>query len=57
MLSKDMKLARNCMVIIAVGMVIFYVWRMYKYFPGEPPMSYYYGNLLKRIFNVGIIGG
>lgn len=50
MLSKDMKLTRNCMVIIAVGMVIFYVWRMYKYFPGDPPMSYYYGNLLRKIF-------
>lgn len=30
-------------------MVAFYVWRMFRYYPGEPPMSYYSGNLLSRI--------
>lgn len=28
------------------GMVLYYVWRMYCYFPGEAPMEYYEGNLL-----------
>lgn len=27
------------------AMLIFYAWRMIKYFPGEPPMSYYSRNL------------
>lgn len=45
-----------CVVII--GMVVYYVWRMYRYFPGAPPMEYYSGNLLLRIFRVfeGIFG-
>ena len=37
---------------VAVGMVLFYIYRMIRYFPGEPPMSYYRGNLLLRLIQV-----
>lgn len=36
--------------IILIFMLLFYIWRMLYYFPGEPPMSYYGRNLL-RVFN------
>lgn len=32
-------------IIIVVGMIGYYIWRMLRYFPGNPPMSYYYHNL------------
>lgn len=31
---------------IMIGMLLFYIWRMLRYFPGDPPMSYYRRNLL-----------
>lgn len=34
-----------------VLMVIYYVWRMYRYFPNRPPMSYYRYNLLRMVMN------
>ncbi len=36
--------------LILVLMMLFYVWRMIRYFPGEPPMSYYGGNLLRGVW-------
>lgn len=33
--------------VIIILMLLFYVWRMLRYFPDEPPMSYYGGNLLR----------
>lgn len=38
--------------IILVSMMGFYIWRMFRYFPEEPPMSYYRYNLLHHIFVV-----
>lgn len=38
--------------VIGILMIMFYIWRMLRYFPGDPPMSYYYGNLLLRIKNI-----
>ena len=32
-------------VMLIVCMILYYIWRMIHYFPGEPPMSYYYRNL------------
>lgn len=34
---------------ILLGMVVFYFWRMYRYFPGDPPISYYRGSVLWQI--------
>jgi hypothetical protein len=33
-------------ILIIIAMLIYYIWRMIYIFPGEPPMSYYYRNLL-----------
>lgn len=36
-------------ILLILSMTLFYIWRMMHVFPGEPPMSYYTGNLLHRI--------
>ena len=33
--------------VLMVLVILFYGWRMWMYFPGEPPMSYYERNLLR----------
>ena len=38
-------------VVVLALMIPFYAWRMLMYFPGEPPMSYYYGSLLGRLLS------
>lgn len=38
-----------CYAIIAL-MILVYLYRMYRYFPGEPPLCYTSGNLLERVF-------
>lgn len=43
---------RNCAAVVGIAMILFYVWRMYEFFPGDPPMSYYSGNLLSRVWAV-----
>lgn len=45
---KSMKILAG---IALVALVIFYIYRMVRYFPGEPPMSYYSGNLLHTCKN------
>ena len=47
--NRGMKFLFTIVIIIAVAMIIFYVWRMYMYFPGNAPMSYYYGSLFGKI--------
>lgn len=37
--------------IMLCGMVVFYIYRMLRYFPGNPPMSYYSNNVLHFIKN------
>ena len=39
-------------VVCVILMVIYYVWRMYRCFPDQPPMSYYHYNLLRTITDV-----
>ena len=39
-------------VVCVVLMVIYYVWRMYRHFPDQPPMSYYHYNLLRLFMDV-----
>ncbi len=39
-------------VITMVGMIIFYIWRMVTQFPGDPPMTYYSGNLINRFLTL-----
>ena len=45
---KSMKILAG---IALVALVIFYIYRMVCYFPGESPMSYYSGNLLHTYKN------
>lgn len=40
------KLKAGLIVLMAL-VILFYGWRMWMYFPGEPPMSYYERNLLR----------
>ena len=47
--GKNMKNWFWAVVIVAIAMIIYYVWRMYMYFPGESPMSYYNGSVLGKI--------
>lgn len=37
--------------VLAGCMLLFYFYRMYRYFPGELPICYTEGNLLERIFS------
>lgn len=42
---------RKAAFAVLAAMVLFYIWRMYRYFPGEPPMSYYRNNVIQRILD------
>lgn len=35
--------------VLAAGMLVYYVYRMYMYFPGKAPICYTSGNLLERL--------
>nr|WP_294463638.1 DUF2752 domain-containing protein [uncultured Sellimonas sp.] len=48
-LHREVRSLQKYLILLLAGMLIFYMYRMIRYFPGEPPMSYYPGNLLNRI--------
>lgn len=50
--KKKMPFLRVCLIVTLAAMLVFYVWRMYRYFPGEPPMSYYEGNLIQGVIHL-----
>ena len=39
-------------VVTALAMIMFYIWRMYTMFPHTSPMIYYDRNCLKNILNI-----
>lgn len=45
----DMERLKKLLAVSVFAMLLFYVYRMCRYFPGEPPMSYYNDNLLHRL--------
>lgn len=47
--KNKMPVLRRCLTVTLIAMLIFYGWRLYRYFPGEPPMSYYKENVLYRV--------
>lgn len=49
--KKSKWIIRSLMIII-IGMLVFYAYRMLTDFPGTPPMSYYENNLLQKIVNL-----
>ncbi|MBQ5851894.1 MAG: DUF2752 domain-containing protein [Lachnospiraceae bacterium] len=46
-----MKYVKGLMICIAVGMVLFYIYRMITMFPEIEPMIYYEGNYINRILD------
>lgn len=52
MLRKTPEWLKWMAIICIIGMIVFYIWRMFMYFPGEPPMSYYSENLLAKIYKM-----
>lgn len=50
LLGKPAKGALQLGGVLAGGTLIFYLYRMYRYFPGEAPIGYTGGNLLERAF-------
>ena len=51
-LKKDVKCLIKYAAAGMAALILFYIYRMIRYFPGEPPMTYYYGSLGYRIFSV-----
>lgn len=49
LLKKEMAVLKWFAVSVLCAMILFYIWRMFRYFPGEPPMSYYRYNLLRSL--------
>ena len=49
---KDTKKAWKILAMLGILMILFYIWRMLRYFPGNPPMSYYYGNVLLNLHHI-----
>lgn len=47
--GKYMKYVKWFMILIAAGMMVFYIYRMITIFPEIPPMTYYNGNYFNRI--------
>ncbi len=45
----DMRRLKKLLILTIFAMLAFYVFRMLRYFPGEPPMSYYSDNVLSRV--------
>lgn len=52
LLLKETKSMMKWLVVILIGMLVFYVYRMVRFFPGEAPMSYYYGSMGYRFWQM-----
>ncbi|MDO4312737.1 MAG: DUF2752 domain-containing protein [Eubacteriales bacterium] len=48
-LKDSLEWAKWCLIIIIICMIVFYVYRMIRYFPTTAPMTYYEYNLLYRL--------
>lgn len=47
LLLKSTKQLKVYLIVVMVGMIFYYIYRMATQFPGDPPMSYYQGNFLR----------
>lgn len=43
------KALKGGLALLVTAMCLFYIWRMIRYFPGKPPISYYRHNLFRGI--------
>lgn len=50
--KKNMQSVKKGVVVLAVAMIMFYLWRMWRCFPDTPPMTYYRYNFINRILNM-----
>ena len=50
-MQKEVKSMVKYLMVIVAAMIGYYIYRMVKYFPGDAPMSYYYGSILYLIFH------
>ncbi|OUP63738.1 DUF2752 domain-containing protein [Sellimonas sp.] len=48
-LHKETTSLKKWLLLLLIGMILFYIYRMIRYFPGEPPMSFYRDNLINRL--------
>ena len=39
-------------IFLCVGLILYYVYRMVRYFPGDAPISYYYGSVGYRVWEI-----
>lgn len=44
------KVLKGSLLLLTASMCLFYIYRMIRYFPGNPPMSYYRYNFLRELF-------
>lgn len=49
LLKNKITISKWCAIFVIIGMIIFYIWRMMKYFPDVSPMTYYQHNILNNI--------
>ena len=49
LLKKTPEYMKWFLILIILGLIGFYIWRMYMFFPDVPPMTYYSGNLVSKL--------
>ena len=49
---KETKSLGKWVILLCVGLILYYVYRMVRYFPGDAPMSYYYGSVGYRVWEI-----
>lgn len=47
--SRSMTVFKWCAAVTMTGLILFYIWRMARFFPNVEPMTYYRHNLIQRI--------
>ncbi len=56
-LETRQKLWVGLLVVICIGMAALYGWRMVTLYPNVEPVTYYEGNLLRKIYGIGLETG
>ncbi len=56
-LESRQKIWKGLLTVICAGMVALYIYRMITMFPHTEPMTYYEGNLLRRVYGWGQAAG
>lgn len=49
---KETKSLGKWVILLCVGLILYYVYRMVRHFPGDAPMSYYYGSVGYRVWEI-----